>query len=423
MIFAMSFLSMLIALGIIIYRKKTGQPFSGKEIKVVMLIELMAMVLCGKNMLDSEVNFDGRIERPAYGQGEEETELVAEGDKFKERMVLCLSERNPSEEEIEEYFRLAEAEIDESLKGDNPDLMHVSNDLKPQSSYAGGMVDAEWYFEDGSYVSSDGSICAGPIQEEISIYAQAILHCHKKQELYEVPITLVPPNIATKRGWKQRVEELLSEGDDPDQAEYILPTEVDGKELNWKKAVDPSGFYLSLLGIAAAIGLIFSRKNDKRREREKYQDALMKEYPRILNMLCLYVTAGVTVRKAMQRMVMDYEREKEKEKKAGMELFYKAVRELDSGVNEMEVYRRIGERSGNRQYRKLSLLLMQDLKKGTGNLPLQLEQEAEEAYEEEKMHLRAEGEKLSTKLLLPMMGLLGVVLILMIYPAMSGIGL
>lgn len=90
----------------------------------------------------------------------------------------------------------------------------------------------------------------------------------------------------------------------------------------------------------------------------------MKEYPRILNMLCLYVTAGVTVRKAMQRMVMDDEREKEKEKKAGMELFYKAVRELDSGVNEMEVYRRIGERSGNRQYRKLSLLLMQDLKKG-----------------------------------------------------------
>lgn len=172
MIFAMSFLSMLIALGIIIYRKKTGQPFSGKEIKVVMLIELMAMVLCGKNMLDSEVNFDGRIERPAYGQGEEETELVAEGDKFKERMVLCLSERNPGEEEIEEYFRLAEAEIDESLKGDNPDLMHVSNDLKPQSSYVGGMVDAEWYFEDGSYVSSDGSICAGPIQEEISIYAR-----------------------------------------------------------------------------------------------------------------------------------------------------------------------------------------------------------------------------------------------------------
>ena len=60
-----------------------------------------------------------------------------------------------------------------------------------------------------------------------------------------MPITLVPPNIATKRGWKQRVEELLSEGDDPDQAEYILPTEAEGKEQNRKKAVDPSGKYLT----------------------------------------------------------------------------------------------------------------------------------------------------------------------------------
>ena len=60
---------------------------------------------------------------------------------------------------------------------------------------------------------------------------------------------------------------------------------------------------------------------------------------------------------------------------------------------------------------------MQSLKKGSRDLRDQLEQEERAAYDERRINAKVAGEEASLKLLLPMMGMLGVIFIVLMVPA------
>ena len=90
---------------------------------------------------------------------------------------------------------------------------------------------------------------------------------------------------------------------------------------------------------------------------------------------------------------------------------------MDSGISEAETYRRFGERCGQVKYKTLSTLLIQNLQKGSRYLSDLLEKEAVEAWEERKRKARVLGEAAATKLLLPMILMLLVVMAVIMLPA------
>ena len=69
------------------------------------------------------------------------------------------------------------------------------------------------------------------------------------------------------------------------------------------------------------------------------------------------------------------------------------------------------------QYMKFSNLLVQNLKKGSNGILEALRQEAKKAFEDRINMARKLGEEAGTKLLLPMMLMLGIVMVLIIIPA------
>lgn len=70
------------------------------------------------------------------------------------------------------------------------------------------------------------------------------------------------------------------------------------------------------------------------------------------------------------------------------------------------------------RYRKLGNMLEQNIRKGTAGLLEELKQEVQEALEDRKALAFRMGEEASTKLLMPMILLLGIVLIICIAPAL-----
>ena len=67
---------------------------------------------------------------------------------------------------------------------------------------------------------------------------------------------------------------------------------------------------------------------------------------------------------------------------------------------------------------KFSSLLAQNLKKGSRELLSMLEIETKEAFEERKNQAKRYGEEAGTKLLIPMIMILLVVMIVIMYPAL-----
>lgn len=116
-------------------------------------------------------------------------------------------------------------------------------------------------------------------------------------------------------------------------------------------------------------------------------------------------------------MASDYMRTEPVKGHFAYEMIVTACREMDSGVAELEAYRRFGERCGQMKYKTFSTILIQNLQKGSRRMADLLEQEALEAWDERKRKARVLGEAAATKLLIPMIMMLIVVMAIIMIPA------
>jgi len=130
--------------------------------------------------------------------------------------------------------------------------------------------------------------------------------------------------------------------------------------------------------------------------------------------------AGTTVRNAWEQIVRDYQVKRDK-LQIGRRYAYEEMalvcHEIQNGVAETRAYENFGLRCRIPCYLKLSALLEQNLKKGNKGLTELLQLEVREAFEQRKELARCQGEEAATRLLLPMILMLLVVMILILVPA------
>ena len=184
---------------------------------------------------------------------------------------------------------------------------------------------------------------------------------------------------------------------DPDY--YYLPDKLNGKKVKWESPADTSGMLLTGLFLIAAMAI------------------LVMDYPGLIMKFTLLVQAGMTVRKAFQKISLDYGRKRKRNPRPAYEEIRIVCYEMESGVSESEAYRRFGERCGQAKYKTFATLLIQNLQKGSRQMADMLERESTEAWEERKRKARVLGEAAATKLLVPMIMMLIVVMAIVMIPA------
>lgn len=195
-------------------------------------------------------------------------------------------------------------------------------------------------------------------------------------------------------------------------------------KLSWTPKENNRGIQIAFLGSSPGVGVVVGEKEDRRRREKKEELEKRRDYPEIISSLSLFLGVGLSVQAAFGRIGEQYLLRRENAlqgKRAGLEEILMTYREMQDGTGELEALRHLGERNSLREYRKLALLLQQNLKKGTKELLTILEREEEIAYELRQNLAKQAGEEASTKLLLPMMGFLVMVMILLLVPAMLNI--
>ena len=173
--------------------------------------------------------------------------------------------------------------------------------------------------------------------------------------------------------------------------------------------------------MTAAAAAYFIADKDLHKRLEKRKECARREYPEVVHKLALFIGAGMTVRGAFQKIAGDYEVRRQNGSRASPayeEMLY-ACRELRSGVSEGASYEHFGRRTGLQEYIRLSALLMQNLKKGNKALLERLRDEADKAATEQLQQGKKLGEAAGTKLLVPMVLMLAVVMAVIMIPAFS----
>ena len=198
---------------------------------------------------------------------------------------------------------------------------------------------------------------------------------------------------------------------------YYLPDTWNGKHLEWEQPKDTKGNLIAALGLVAALAVVIGKEREKQTVQAKRKEQMLMDYPGLIMKFTLLVQAGLTARKAFQKIALDYGKKENGKERAAYEEIRTTCYEMDSGISEAEAYRRFGERCGQVKYKTLATLLIQNLQKGSRHLSDLLEKESVEAWEERKRKARVLGEAAATKLLLPMVLMLLVVMAVIMLPA------
>ena len=145
----------------------------------------------------------------------------------------------------------------------------------------------------------------------------------------------------------------------------------------------------------------------------------MRTYPELISRMQLLLAAGLSLRKAWERLASDCRRERKrtgKETAVGEEL-ERTWYDMENGMLEQDALTQFGERCGVPEYKAFALLLAQNQTHGGHRLPELLETEVQQAFEDRKRQARIAGEKAAVRLALPMGMMLVVVLIIVMVPA------
>ena len=144
------------------------------------------------------------------------------------------------------------------------------------------------------------------------------------------------------------------------------------------------------------------------------------DYPDIVSRILLFLQAGLTVHSAMEKIAKDYIntcRIYGRKRRPAYEELVETYREMEGGMAEVRAYERFGNRCDSPEYKVLSVLLVQNLKKGNRGVLALLERESAAAIEERKRKAKICGEQASAKLLGPMFIQLALVMALVMIPA------
>lgn len=223
------------------------------------------------------------------------------------------------------------------------------------------------------------------------------------------------PESIRQKEFQEMLDQYNQQKQDPDY--YYLPSEWKGHRLEWERPKEHTGELLASLGLFAAFVVLLKSTREKQEEEARRAEQLLMDYPGMVMKFALLIQAGMTARSAFRKMADDYERRKTKRRHFAYEAAAAACYEMDSGVSEPEAYRRFGEKCGQMKYKTFSTLLIQNLQKGSRRMADILEQEALEAWDERKRKARVLGEAAATKLLVPMVMMLAVVMAIIMIPA------
>lgn len=332
---------------------------------------------------------------------------------------VAAPERQYTDSETEALFDRAESRLDVLIRGKNRSFDRVERNLNLVTKIDGLPVTVEWYTDRPELIDFDGTIHAGASEQGTAVLLTADLSLRNKERTYTKKILVFPPKEA-----ESVREEILKEADQLNKSagyrsDYRLPDQADGKKLTWYRKNSGQGIILCAIALIGVLLGTWSEKERKEQERAKRTEQMERDYPEVVSKMQLYLSAGMSMRAIFGRLSGDYRRRKKNG--AGVRFAFEEISRcayrMENGVTEADAYEEFGKMCGIPCYRSLSLMMTQNLKKGgAGLLPL-LEREVQTAFETRKRRARADGEKITVKLLLPLIMELSVVIILIIIPA------
>lgn len=148
---------------------------------------------------------------------------------------------------------------------------------------------------------------------------------------------------------------------------------------------------------------------------QKRSEELLNDFSEMVSKLALLINAGMIMREAWTEVAYANEGSIYAEMKVSCE-------DMQNGVSEAEAIRLFGVRCMIPEIKKFSSTIIQGIEKGNRELAMMLQIQSNEIWNMKQQRVRREGAKANTKLMIPMFIMFVGVLIMIIIPIFTNLG-
>ena len=377
-------------------------------------------------MTGKSLDEKNRIIRGSPGSGKQSVDLELDaGTVLKNyNYELTVPAEKVNEKMAKEYFRKAEEEIDKDFFTDGEKADYVTDSVHMRESYADKMVKAEWTLDSYQYVDIDGKIQSKNIGKDGNLVKASVeLSCGSYRENYAFSFQVYPKKLSEKEQILKDISAAVEKQCDQEGSKYLkLPEKAGGIALKWKEKKQHLVLKILFFEILILVLLTLTAAERKRTEEKNRKDQMLLDYSEIVSKLLILLGSGMSLKQSLNRISARYFDKRQKNQTKERYLYEELLitnHEIEDGESERLAYQKFGERIGLNCYNRLIRILIQNLRTGSRGLCELLGQEAAVALEERKALARKLGEEAGTKMLLPLIMMLGIVIAIIMVPAMQ----
>ncbi len=389
-----------------------------RMLKVGAVTVFLPLLFALPGLLEGQKESDAVYIREEVNGEAREIPVLIRDENGEHEVSLKLNPVLMSDEEIDEMQDRLSRYLDLKVPGANPSLDEVMTDLKLFEEVEEFPVRLSWSSSDPALIQTDGKVQNAELRRKTQVTLCARVSYGKEFRLYERHVTVVPFRYeAAEEMLRKRLKDLQAyESSTAYSREFMLPNELEGAEITplKERKVPPVfiGLFLAAALLIGARSSFFSELHDKKKVRFLRAESDCKVF---LSKLSLLLAAGLPLRGAWKKMTDDFGAFDG----SGMlhENMAVTCREFLNGNPENIAYERFGERMELTRYQRIAGVLSQAVTKGVSELPEILASEIKEAVADERERIKIRGEQASTKLLVPMTGLLVIVFAILMVPA------
>jgi len=386
-----------------------------KSVRILLVGGIAAAILLGVKAYKETMLNGYELPRNEVSEGTYEQKIIADFGETKIPITVTVKERVLSKDEAEMAFSKAEEVLPELLKGKNESLYGVTTGLNFVDKLPDCCVEVEWTEKQSDYFYSDGKLREEvQLNEPVELVVSAILICQEYTKDYQTEIRIMPEKREAEQKLLALIEQKGEESRNKDV--MLLPENFEGRQIIWRKPLDITFLYFFIFIIVAVFALKVGKKRDEKELQIKRLEELESDYAQIVSKFSMLLSAGLSIRNAWERIVVMQKRKGMLGRVVYQELNW-GLGQMQKGVSELEVYEKFGVRVKEMHYKKLMALFISDKRRGSIPILEAMNQEMLLAWEERKRKTRQQGEKIGTKLLIPMMGMLSVVFVMVLVPA------
>lgn len=364
------------------------------------------------------------LQRPAYGESDSRVEVVltldSRGRRVKQRVALDVPAQDLTRAEAERLLDSCSEWLTQLLRERDGTPLIASSDLDLPLAYGGGAVRISWESEDPLRLDEEGHIDAVGLVLPQRIGLRALLQAGEYSRTVDLPVILPADDPAaidlSLQREATRLQARVAEEPLPDR--LVLPAQSGfGADADWSLAKEGLPWEIVFLGGMCCLGLLFARTDPLKNRLKRQKTALEWDIPDLSLQLMLFLNAGLTVDAAFERVVQE-NRDRGRPLYAALEALRQGAKETNASFAAQ--FFSFAQASGQRDLIRLASLVLDCSGRGS-ELAGKLDRERAQLQSARMNAAKARARRAETKLCLPLMGMLLVMVIIAIAPALMEI--